>query len=171
MKRISCDDAFHLITDPHASQHGELQAHLQDCPRCRDLADALSPLLSSLTTPAPESPRTFSMTLPAGEPAVQIAHESAERLNSWMAPRKASASYRAGRWTWKILSASRYAAVFVGGVAAALGFAALQPSSPAAASPADRNVCVWSTRQVAESHGSADVVLTCVACHLNTARH
>ena len=45
---MNCDDAFDCLTDPRSSRRGELARHLQACPRCREMADTLSPALAGL---------------------------------------------------------------------------------------------------------------------------
>ncbi len=42
---MNCDQAFESLTDPAQRDATALQRHLHDCPRCRDLADALEPAL------------------------------------------------------------------------------------------------------------------------------
>ena len=42
---MNCDQAFESLTDPALRDATALQRHLHDCPRCRDLADALEPAL------------------------------------------------------------------------------------------------------------------------------
>ena len=40
-----CDEAFEQLTDPALANRDELEQHLQQCPRCRDMAEVLSPAL------------------------------------------------------------------------------------------------------------------------------
>lgn len=42
---MNCDHAFDCLTDPARRNDEALQSHLDDCPRCRDMAEVLSPAL------------------------------------------------------------------------------------------------------------------------------
>ncbi len=42
---MNCDQAFECITDPTVVGDDALDAHLQNCPRCRDMAEILEPAL------------------------------------------------------------------------------------------------------------------------------
>ncbi|MHC4876587.1 MAG: hypothetical protein ACYTGL_08815 [Planctomycetota bacterium] len=42
---MNCDHAFECLTDPARRESQALAIHLESCPRCRDMADTLSPAL------------------------------------------------------------------------------------------------------------------------------
>ena len=45
---MNCDDVFEALTDPALSQSAELERHLANCPRCRQLQQVLEPARSLL---------------------------------------------------------------------------------------------------------------------------
>ncbi len=60
---MNCDLAFDCLTDPARRDCVELAEHLADCPRCRDMAEALEPaidLLSEVSSPEAASADTPS---------------------------------------------------------------------------------------------------------------
>jgi len=90
---MNCDQAFEHLTDPEQGDAAALQAHLDGCPRCRDMAEILEPALryvNGVDNPAwrdweePES--VLEESLAAGpflsEQAVQVAEEAAKTLST-----------------------------------------------------------------------------------------
>lgn len=145
---MNCDEVFDLLTSPMGSGCEPLRDHLEHCPRCRDLQEAIAPALAAFDEPA----------RPAPWEQKESAESAAARLNLVHCSRRSRA------WTnqlWK------YVGIFLfGGTMVGLAFVFLAPS-PAVALPAE--TCLWVSRDQSETpdhHVPRDVVLTCVQCHL-----
>lgn len=173
---MNCDEAFDCLTDGSLRQRPQLQAHLAECPRCRQMRDVLEPALSLFSTQAAsplDDPQTEANDAPAAEHeqtaflsphAVHLAQQTAADLSPIPVGLPLS---RRSRW----VALSRYAAVFFIGAFAALLFT-LNRESGSQATPAIHTSpaasgCVW--EDSAELRGKVrapQVVKTCVACHL-----
>jgi|GEM_PF-1612638 len=192
MNGISCDDAFLLLTSSARSTSAELSLHLQQCRRCRQLAETLSPLFAHLPTPTVED--RPGNTGP-GERAQTVARETAERLTRAADVRQSQAS-SSFRELQHASRGGRYLVTFLFGAICTLlvvlveipwphlltrpdtasrsgiASAGMLPGAQSASS-----VCLWKNRGdsppktapemvVFEKATAADVVLSCVACHL-----
>lgn len=63
---MNCDHAFDCLTDATRRESAELVAHLAQCPRCRDMAEALEPaldLLSETATALTEPADAFALPI------------------------------------------------------------------------------------------------------------
>ena len=151
----TCDEAFDILTSPAAASSAGLHAHLQICPRCRDLQEALAPALQILSG---EHAAQDSLPWMHSE---QTARAAANRLSISGKPRSSG-----GSWHWKVL-----ATLLVGaGVAAGLSVRWFGSPATAAAIPATSPVCLWQTHDVSVFEGHPDsqaVIMTCIACHLD----
>ena len=89
---MNCDLAFDCLTDPARRDSGELNDHLAQCPRCRDMAEALEPAIDLLSEVS--SPETASLDGASFEGA----HSLGEQPAASPAPRR-QASPLDGRLT------------------------------------------------------------------------
>jgi|GEM_PF-1044305 len=101
---MNCDLAFDCLTDPARRDCDELAAHLQNCPRCRDMAEALEPAIDLLSEVS--SAETLSAeTLSADGAALENAGLFGEPPTKKSEPRR-QASPLDGRLTAPVKSVS-----------------------------------------------------------------
>ena len=167
---MNCDHAFECLTDPARRESQALASHLATCPRCRDMADALSPaldLFDESTFDARETveplhsidhvseghvqPATVSQAATASAPAEDAAwpnapwHTESQRL------------LRRRLVTWQILAG-------VAGLTCVLAAITLlrhSDQSALLAMQSDRNC----QRAESTTKTASAVVSGCVACH------
>lgn len=174
---MNCDQAFEHLTDRALRTGPELQAHLADCARCRNLLDVFGPAIELFDGPPPvESSRSSESvaTLRAGTEgtrapvlspeAVRIAENLAADLSA-----RAKHSLPVPARTSRVVT--RYAAAFVVGACAAWAFVVLPSAedNPNSLLPAGK----CTREQVASTEGQSPervklVVQTCVTCHLES---
>lgn len=163
---MNCDEAFELLTSRDGRTSESLDAHLQRCPRCREMQETLSPALDWLAWDA-ESPASdqrgpataFAPLLTAQ--AVKIAEDAALRL-----PRR-----RSERLAWwrqfGLITAIALSGVMVGLFSA-------QERPPRAESAAMGHdpllaACLWTSpglRSSLHDPSARSVVVSCVMCHV-----
>ncbi len=152
---MTCDEAFDILTSPAASSSAGLHAHLQTCPRCRDLQEALAPALQMLS-----GEHGTQGNLPWME-SEQTARAAANRLSVSGTSRPSG-----GSWYWMFLATLLIAT----GVVAGLSTRWFDRSATASVTPAASPVCLWQTHDVSVFEGHPDsqaVIMTCIACHLD----
>lgn len=152
---MNCDQAFNVMTGGDDTADA-LDLHLENCPRCRQMYETLSPAIGLFDAERESASRENDSAVSA----VQIAERVATRLG-----RSAPSPVRRPR---------RLALVTVGlvlgfGIAAAipgLQQGLVQPGPSEAALISD---CTWVNRDAAalDVQRSDAVVLSCVACHLS----
>lgn len=173
---MNCDTAFDLITDPAGCESLALAQHLKTCPRCRQMRDALEPVL------------TFLVPSEKGESAVGNSDWSASTDSSWQGHKplvsfeavkiaqQTAAELSAGavgsgntrrRWVVQML---RYAAVFAAGAFLAASVVRNLESPPAAIGKCTREEVgrLKNDRSPAEARA---IIITCAACHEGSRKH
>src|SRR5690606_13094974 len=73
---MNCDHAFDLMTDPALDDCAQLHAHLDECPRCRQMYETLSPALGlfvSSGTASEDAPADAAMCAGGVEIAERVA--------------------------------------------------------------------------------------------------
>jgi hypothetical protein len=186
---MNCDDAFDALTDPASANAAALAAHLENCPRCRELKQVLEPALSMLCGDLPAE-RAMPVTMPnevRGKDAVSpqkaflsveaigVAEAAAARLASLSASRSSHPAARLPRHRFggRVLQGALCAAfgglaVFCIGLWVGKSDVAPQPSLVPVIVPAGvctRNAVPQKTRKAPGENARA-VILSCVACHL-----
>ncbi|MBS0265288.1 MAG: hypothetical protein JSS02_25365 [Planctomycetes bacterium] len=116
---MNCDTAFDLMTDSEGCHSRALVQHLESCPRCRQMLDALSPALDFLAEDTeceldalPDSTSSHALDLhacPASAESLQIVRQASARLEYRSGPSSART-----RRTWG--QSIKYAAAFAAGV-------------------------------------------------------
>ena len=163
---INCDQAFEFMTSQDSESQPELSRHLEDCPRCREMAEVLSPVLGELN-----SVRQFLDSEPAisrrdDSSGVQLAIRAAETLQSQDVAK--SPSSRANSvLTSRILLTTL---IFLIGLSGGWSLSLLKSdnlSQVPHSSVLKTNDCTWITPAKAESRSPKTVTLTCMACHLS----
>lgn len=163
---MNCDEAFELLTSRDGRTSESLDAHLQRCPRCREMQEILSPALDWLAwdaeAPVPDrrGPATAFAPLLTAQ-AVSIAEEAARRLPGRRSQRLA--------W-WRQFG--MITAIALGGVLIGL-FSAQErpPQTESAALTSDPLLaaCLWTSpglRSSLSDSSPRSVVVSCVMCHV-----
>lgn len=156
---MNCDQAFDVMTDPSVAESAMLDAHLGDCPRCRQMYETLSPALG-LFDRAVDSVDSITAG-PMTATSVDLAERVAARLTK-PSPAERRPSRRGRRFA--VIVAMTFLGFLTG-----LGLAAFVPTSPGSTSGL-ASECAWVNRsaQPLTSGRSDAVVLSCVACHLSS---
>ncbi len=159
---MTCDDAFERISSPAdaARNSPELHAHLAGCGRCRQMQEALSPLVSGFAWSKPAETQQlapwFQPNAGVSAPSVSVAERSAATLS-----RRA----RLALWTARANCAGRYATATLVGMAGGLlmCFPAI-PSRDAAPSSTCTRAALKST-EANDATFKSLLSQTCVVCH------
>jgi hypothetical protein len=153
---MNCDQAFDCLTDPQRRAAPELARHLDACPRCRQMAETLSPAIEMLSGPVPPWMMAEPTTRTAAPTALStvVAQKTARQLGRRRISR---------HWTW-----SAYALSAACGAAVALMAIAVVPktTSTATAQP----VCTWKDPSSVKSQDAQAVALSCIVCHFDRGR-
>lgn len=154
---MNCDCAFDLMTDPALDDCAELHAHLDACPRCRQMYETLSPALGLFVSPASSCDETSADEFAAAG-GVEIAERVAVRLAQEPVVQAAPPGPRRPLQAWACLLA--------GGLVLASAIGLSVPRSGAPATPSTPDQCTWLHREAVPVDQRAEaVVLSCVACH------
>lgn len=154
---MNCDHAFDLMTDPVLDDCAELHAHLDGCPRCRQMYETLSPALG-LFVSSGSALEDASADEIASAGGVEIAERVAVRLAQEPPLRAPSPRPRRPLQAWACMLAGGLVLV------SAIGLTVPRASTPAAPTAADQ--CTWLHREAVDAdQRAAAVVLSCVACH------
>jgi hypothetical protein len=185
---MNCDEAFDCLTDPLHSSRAELEWHLSQCPRCRQMEETLRPALSLFVElpeddpgarplihrPAADHPMADGIDAgsygdstsnrPRGRNPRRCESPAGSR-----APSSPSASH--GQPVWRRISQLAVAAV-LGGVLV-WQFAGVSDTSrrsdvQAGAAPVS---CLWRSPELAHEMDQQSVVVSCVTCHLQRGGH
>lgn len=161
---MNCDDAFEYMTDVTRQDAGDLQWHLDMCPRCRRMKETLEPALSLLTMDPPEMP-------PSHEPVPPMSR--VDELLGAQANRRRQAEPKSARahvpYPVHTSGFRRFAAVAVAALTILAGV--LLMSSPGQSSGANSvdslgDICMWKQRDVeTEASSPMAVVASCLDCH------
>ncbi|MBX3448637.1 MAG: hypothetical protein KF777_03705 [Planctomycetaceae bacterium] len=169
---MNCETAFDYLTDPVLNSSPELRRHLDECPRCREMEEVLSPALTWMTeaalddeaidSPRPSAPFLTAETLAVADRlAAQLARDSETRrelVPSTFQPQFASRSW--SRWRAGGVVAMLLLAGFGGWF---LGAAANPDNTSTSA------VCLWTNREwsaAAVDQSAKAITMSCLACHL-----
>lgn len=177
---MNCDEAFDALTAAENRPCDDLLQHLQDCARCREMREVLSPALA-LFPPSFDASAQFAEELDsdaADEPlrqkflsleAVQIARETAQRLRVSERVPEPITTRRDYKWLalQVAVAAATSAAV---ALLFALGFAS--PNTKPRGNPgtsATVQLCLWQNKPNLDRRDALPeaVVNSCVACHLH----
>jgi len=157
---LTCDQIFDCLTDPIHRHNESVEQHLDACPRCRDMADALEPALDLF-----DEVETWQLPMASGEYGLEE-QPRVERAPTGAAPRPWARGYK--RPT-RIHNDGLTIAVFlvlVSTMAAALVNVGRDDESvPAVAIQLPPNC----QRTEATKSEADNVVAGCVACHLKMA--
>lgn len=174
---MNCDQAFDAITDPTGAESAALQAHLAQCPRCREMRETLAPALNALyddrdaavraepAWPAASLPRLDLQQL-AATAASQLAVTSSAQPTA--APRRRVLHNGWGHLLTAALLLVIGVGVGWGGHQLAQPPVPLQPTGLATPTGMP-SACLWKSRQAgatATDESPRSVVLSCLACHL-----
>ncbi len=145
---MNCDNFFEMLTSA-APLSSDGRQHLEDCPRCRDLQEAIFPAITLL-----RSENLHVKPLESSDVAVQAAYRLQTSTRQKQQPAKPS------RWSFAI--------AFLTGVVASLGIAVALRSEPTMAALKANSVCIWQQKQesIGTPGSSEDVILSCLNCHL-----
>ncbi len=174
---MNCDQAFEVMTEPGTVRDEALEAHLQQCPRCRDMAEILEPALRFVTGQGDDAwpnsawePPPAAHSQPAtpflSQQAVRAAEEAAAALTS-RKPRKTSD--RRGRWLAVGLLAPLILAAIL--LAERLETDKHERSHQSAVAP-ELGQCLRGEAARTQSaddqrlRNARDIVLSCNTCHL-----
>lgn len=159
---MNCDQAFDALTSRRASQDEVLIEHLSACPRCRDMADVLSPALELLAPAALEE-----TTAASGEYADRFDRPTTGRESlsesDWVdsAPwrHNVQSARRARRDGLKIVGSIALVALLT------VAFASVGRETPSSGSlaPATAADCI---RNSSEPMQPERAITACVSCHL-----
>jgi hypothetical protein len=156
---MNCDQAFDLMTDPSRDDSPQLHAHLDGCPRCRQMYETLSPALGLFDAATHEELRGAESDLRAT--SVELAERVAVRLSH--SPTLPKRSRRIGHLR---MALGCLMAGGLGFLAAAL-WTPLRTASPEAVRSAEG--CTWVHRGPATDQPAGSVVVSCVKCHVSSA--
>lgn len=155
---MNCDQAFDALTSLEASQDEPLARHLDTCPRCRDMADVLSPALEMF---APVSKDHESLgEIPTGSELLpQPSHPSRDWADTAPWQKNVRSARRARRDGLKIVGAVALIALLT------VAFASIgrdDPQSGLVNSLAAAECLRESPKEMAPEKA----VAACVSCHL-----
>lgn len=159
---MTCDDAFEQISSSidAVRNSSELHEHLATCGRCRQMEEALSPLVSGFSWDKPlRTPGTAPWLQPdakASAPAVSVAERAAATLS-----RRA----RLALWTARANCVGRYATATLVGMAGGLLMCLPALPSRTAATPSPCTRVALSAPQANEAAFKLLLSQTCVVCH------
>jgi len=163
---MNCDQAFDDLTNPLLLDRDELEQHLRQCARCRQMQETLAPALSWMTDSPADWPHRTDKSSDSGPlltlQALQVAERCALELKT-RRPLPAS--------TWLRRGLMLTAAAFCGFALGVWGIEQREP--PAAVSlPQEAGllkVCLWTqpSREAAAPDRSArHIVASCILCHV-----
>lgn len=158
---MNCDQAFDALTSHEASENEALAGHLDSCPRCRDMADVLSPALELFAPATLEEQSAASGE--AVEPAMSRSPSaSAPESADWIDQAPWRSSVRSARHTrrdgLKIVGAIALVALLT------VGFASIgRDGSSGFLSSVSAAECI---RDSADPIPAEKAVAACVSCHL-----
>jgi hypothetical protein len=161
---MNCDQAFETMTARDTELGHELEQHLSGCPRCREMAEVLSPVLVELHSVRQVLDSEAKFPSVREDWGVKLARRTAQDMTqrSARAPRRAASSTA---WKSRIALASLLVLI---GVTGGWGMMLLQsensPSAPASILFASEN-CTWRNPERVDSRSPQTVTLTCIACH------
>jgi len=145
---MTCDDAFDLLTTSGGRADARLAMHLDGCPRCRAMSEALAPAIDLFDACAP-------VANAQSESSVAVARSSAARLR-----RRASRDHARGWRSRPVLGLA-----LAGFAGAACCFLAVQIVGRD--DGASRASCPRHSTASTEwmSRNSVPVAMACIACH------
>jgi len=166
---VNCDQAFDLLTDPSHPRRAALQDHLSDCPRCRQMQEVLAPALELFESGAQSMHERADSTdrQPAllSSETLQLADQAANEL---ITSRSTMSQSRLASRRSFFVACSRYAAVFLLGASAALGFAISRSGEGETPIQPQASQCIWKKSSAGEREVQVrprQLVNSCVACH------
>lgn len=155
---LTCDQTFDCLTDPIHRHSESVELHLDSCPRCRDMADALEPALDLFEESG--DIETWQLPLSSGEPELE---EQLRRAPTDAAPRPWSREHTRRTRTGNDGLTVAIFLVLVSTMAAALvNVGKDDDSAPAVTIQLPPNC----QRTEATESDADNVVSGCVACHL-----
>lgn len=161
---MNCDDAFEYMTDVTKQDTGDLQWHLDMCPRCRRMKETLEPALSLLTMDPPEMPSSQEPVPPMSRVDELLGAQAIRRRQAEPKIEPADVPYP--------MQSSGFRRVAAVGVAALTILAGVllmsSPGQSSGANSADSlgDICMWKQRGIETDTASPMAVVTsCLDCH------
>lgn len=169
---MNCETAFEYLTDSVLNNSPELQQHLAECPRCREMEEVLSPALSWMTeatrednavrSPQPSAPFLTAETVAVADRlAAQLAQDQETRRA--LLPATLQRPFAGRSWSgWRaggvvaILMLAGFGGWFLG--------ANWGPETPSTSA-----VCLWTNREWAAAsvdQTAKSITMSCLTCHL-----
>lgn len=167
---MNCDQAFDCLTNPHQRESDALQRHLNACPRCRDLADALEPALT-LFDDASTSFDAYSTQSEFGceDDCGCSSQPKANRSNSASGWRSFDREVTSQDQRHRQREGAKVAIVLllIGAFTAAIAHVGRESPAPLSrVAEIDTDACL---RQHIDAHAdSAPILAACLACHLDS---
>lgn len=175
---MNCDQAFDAMTSSEWKSDTELEHHFSGCPRCREMAEVLSPLLTDL-----DDVREQLTSDSEGEQfawnsfnSVSIARQTASQLGAHSGlheparnhKRRALSLKTIGLKTATVCLCSMALLVVAGGWwLFGSDSSGSQIGGVRGAALLSSDDCSWKFPDRVDSESSRTVTLTCVACHLS----
>ena len=174
---MNCDLAFDYLTDKTLADAPELVAHLEHCPRCRELRGVLSPAMAWLQDTPAEAGHSWEgsfrgcedSALPSpflSSATLALAEEAATKLGVQVYSQLAvTAQSRRARKSWWRVGISSSALILA--VAAGWLMGQNSPVSLVDAS-APATTCLWKSPSMAkrmEDQSPRAIAMSCLACH------
>ncbi|MBI1347652.1 hypothetical protein GC163_15360 [bacterium] len=163
---MNCDQAFDDLTNPLLLDRTELEQHLRDCTRCRQMQETLAPALSWMADAPGSWSEAVVRSSDSGPLLTMQALQVAERCALELESRRPSSQR-----TW-LRRSLMLAAVAVCGLACGLWGIDRRETPTAAALPQETGLltaCLWTQpgRETASVDQSArHIVASCVMCHV-----
>lgn len=167
---MNCDQAFDDLTNPLLLDRTELEQHLRDCARCRQMQETLAPALSWMTDSPADWPGPLSKADDSGPlltvQALQVAERCAVELQSRRRPDRKTLIQRGLALT---------AVALCGMAFGAWGVDRKAVPSPVAVPVDGKQLtdCLWTQpgRETTLAEPSArNIVASCILCHVPPAR-
>lgn len=159
---MNCDEAFEYLTDPVLSSSEQLEWHLSQCPRCRQMQETLAPALTLFeNSGAP----TDTQQVRRAEEAPR-SHSASSRPASGRGRRLHAAETANGASNWS--GGIRYlVAACIGGLIAwnVSGIFGMNSEALPSVTP-DSSQCLWKSPEKAGDLDQQAIVVSCVTCHL-----
>ena len=159
---MNCDEAFEYLTDPVLSSSEQLEWHLSQCPRCRQMQETLAPALMLFESSAAPADTQQARRADEGAPSRPVSSRPAPSRG-----RRLKAAGTTTR-TSNLSGGLRYLmAACVGGLIAwnVSGLFGMNSEALPSVTP-DSSQCLWKSPEKAGDLDQQAIVVSCVSCHL-----
>ena len=172
---MNCNDAFDCMTDPASGRKHQLTAHLEQCPRCRQMREVLEPALELFGPASPQAREAVEghSGLPFGKSGssplvtpetIRLAQNAASRLNRG-ARRDRDLLRR------MVALSVRYTTALA--IGALVAFCVVGVSENRGTSGVAAASCLWTDAREPDATlelRAPALVAACVACHVEESR-